>query len=139
MNTIKNELRIQAAASKVFEALTLQAGYRGWWNAVAEVPEGVGGEAKLHFVKDGNPVNMCFRIDEATPNQRVLWTCSAHDMASWVGTTLSWNLQESAGVTLVAFEHAGWAGAAPGPVAQGWEHFLASLKSYVETGSGQPW
>lgn len=53
MNAIKEEIRIAAPASKVYEALTRQAGYRGWWNAAGEVSEAVGGEVKLHFVKEG--------------------------------------------------------------------------------------
>ena len=68
MNSIKDEVRIQATAGKVYEALTRQAGYRAWWNTKAEVPESVGGEAKLYFVKDGRAVNMCYRIDEMKPN-----------------------------------------------------------------------
>ncbi|HUP49601.1 MAG TPA: SRPBCC domain-containing protein [Thermoanaerobaculia bacterium] len=139
MNAIRDEVRIQAAASKVHEALTRQAGYRGWWNSAAEVAEVVGGEAKLRFVKDGNPVNMRFRIDEIKANERVRWTCVAHDMPSWVGTTLAWRLAEAGPATMLSLEHGGWKDPAPDTVAQGWKHFLGSLKSYVETGSGQPW
>lgn len=139
MSSIHDEITIDATAVKVYEALATQAGYRGWWNTVAEVPEAVGGEAQLRFVKDGNPVNMRYRIDELRPNQSVRWTCIAHDMPSWVGTTLEWRLRDAGGKTLVAFEHAGWTDPAPVPVVQGWKHFLGSLKSYVETGTGQPW
>jgi uncharacterized protein YndB with AHSA1/START domain len=139
MKTIQDEIRIEAPAKQVFDALTEQAGYRGWWNTVAEVGESVGSEAKLRFVKDGQPVNMLFRIDEVTPDERVRWTCIGHDMPSWVGTTLAWTIRESGGSALVGFEHAGWKDEAPAPVAEGWKHFLSSLKSYVETGTGQPW
>jgi uncharacterized protein YndB with AHSA1/START domain len=139
MNSIQDEIKIQASRSKVHDALTRQAGYRGWWNAAGEVEEKVGGEARLHFVKGGTPIHMRFRIDEQKANASVRWTCTAHDMPSWIGTTLSWSLEEAGGATLVAFEHAGWKDAAPGPVAEGWKHFLASLKAYVETGTGQPW
>jgi uncharacterized protein YndB with AHSA1/START domain len=139
MSSIKDEVRIVAGASKVYEALTRQAGYRGWWNSVAEVPESVGGEAKLRFIKEGNPVNMRFRIDEMKPNERVRWTCIGHDMPSWVGTSLTWEIKESQGAVLVTLDHAGWRDAGPEPVAQGWKHFLQSLKSYLETGTGQPW
>jgi len=139
MNTIKDEIRIQSAAGKVYEALTRQAGYRAWWNAVAEVPDTAGEEAQLRFVKDGSPVNMRFRIDEARATDRVRWTCIAHDMPSWVGTFLEWTLKEAGGRTLVSFEHGGWKGDAPEPVVQGWKHFLGSLKAYVETGTGRPW
>lgn len=139
MNSIKDEIRIHGTASKIYEALIRQAGYRGWWNAVGEVAETVGGEAKLRFVKDGNPVNMRFRIDEMKANESVRWTCVAHDMPSWVGTALTWRIKEAGGAVGVALDHSGWKDAAPDVVAQGWKHFLRSLKSYVETGTGQPW
>jgi uncharacterized protein YndB with AHSA1/START domain len=139
MNTITDEIRIQAKVGKVYEALTRQAGYRAWWNAVAEVPESTGGEASLRFVKDGNPVNMRFRIDDLRSNERVRWTCVAHDMPSWVGTSLTWAVKEAGGATSLSFEHSGWKDAPPEPVKQGWKHFLGSLKAYVETGIGQPW
>lgn len=67
------------------------------------------------------------------------WTCVAHDMASWVGTSLTWRIKEAGGAVVVSLDHAGWKDAAPGMVAQGWKHFLGSMKSYVETGTGQPW
>lgn len=139
MTAIRDEIGIQAPRAKVYAALTEQSGYRGWWNAVAEVSDSVGDEAKLRFVKDGHPVDMTFRIDELAAGERVRWTCTAHAMDSWVGTTLWWNLRDASGGSLVSFEHAGWKGDPPEPVVQGWKHFLASLRSYVETGTGQPW
>jgi uncharacterized protein YndB with AHSA1/START domain len=139
MSTINQEVRIQGTVRKVYEALTLQAGYRGWWNKAAEVPETLGAEAKLHFVKDGQPVKMRYRIDEMKPDEGIRWTCTGHDMPSWVGTTLNWRLQPKGGDVVVSFEHAGWKDAAPEPVVQGWKHFLGSLKAYVETGIGEPW
>jgi uncharacterized protein YndB with AHSA1/START domain len=139
MSSIKDEIRIETTASKAYEALTTQAGYRGWWNKVAEVPDDVGGTARLRFVKDGSPINMQFRIDACEPCTEVRWTCTAHDMPSWVDTTLTWRIAEAGGAVLVSLDHGGWKGAPPEPVAQGWRHFLGSLKSYLETGTGQPW
>jgi uncharacterized protein YndB with AHSA1/START domain len=139
MDSIKDEVRIQAPVSKVYEALTRQAGYRGWWNAVGEVAEVVGGEAKLHFIKEGKPVNMRFRIDEMKASDCVRWTCVAHDAPNWVGTSLTWRIKEAGGAAVVSLDHSGWKDAAPDVVAQGWKHFVGSLKSYVETGTGQPW
>lgn len=139
MSSIKQEIQIAAPLGKVYAALSTQVGYRGWWNAVGEVPERVGGEAQLKFVKDGTPVNMAFRIDALQPNEAVRWTCTAHDMPSWVGTTLGWKLSQQGDAVVVSFEHAGWKDAGPEAVAQGWKHFLGSLKLYVETGTGQPW
>ena len=139
MSSIKQEIRIQATAGKAYEALTAQAGYRGWWNAAGEVAEKIGGEARLRFVKDGQPVNMTFRIDEMTASECVRWACTAHDMANWVGTTLTWRIKQSGDSVVVSLDHDGWKDAAPEPVAQGWKHFLGSLRSYLETGTGQPW
>lgn len=113
--------------------------YRGFWNTVAEVEENVGGKAKLRFIKDGTPVNMEFVVDELVPNERVRWTCTAHDLESWVGTRLNWEIQAMGDGSRVRFEHDGWKGEAPEPVAQGWKHFVKSLKAYVETGRGEPW
>lgn len=139
MKAIEQEIRVNAPVNKVYAALTEQAGYRGFWNEVAEVPDAVGGEAKLQFVKDGMPVGMRFRIEELTSNERVRWSCVKHDMPSWVGTTLSWQLAGDGKTTLVRFRHDGWKDGAPEPVVQGWKHFVSSLKGYVETGTGQPW
>jgi uncharacterized protein YndB with AHSA1/START domain len=139
MNAIKDEIRIAASASKVYEALVSQAGYRRWWNAAGEVAEVVGGTADLHFIREGKPVNMRFRIDEMNANESVRWTCVGNDSPTWIGTTLNWRIREAGGEVLLTFGHDGWKEAPPEMIAQSWKHFLGSLKSYVETGTGQPW
>ncbi|HTL34037.1 MAG TPA: SRPBCC domain-containing protein [Kofleriaceae bacterium] len=138
MDTINDEIRIKATPAKAFEALTTQAGYRGWWNNVAEVPTNVGGEPNLLFDKQGQKVHMRYRIDEIAPTS-IKWTCIAHDMPSWVGTTLHWQIRGAGNEVVVALEHSGWKDAAPQMVKDGWKHFLGSMKSYLETGTGQPW
>ena len=139
MSSIKDETTVQVSAARAYEALTRQADYRGWWNKVAEVPEAVGGDVKLRFLKEGDVVNMGFRVDELTPGESVRWTCTSHDMPSWVGTTLSWRIRNTDGGVVVSLDHGGWKDAGPGPVAEGWRHFLGSLRAYLETGTGQPW
>jgi uncharacterized protein YndB with AHSA1/START domain len=136
--SINDQISINTTSAKAYQALTQQAGYRGWWNKVAEVPEAVGGEAKLCFDKQGTIVNMRFRIDEMKPNESVRWTCTGHDMPAWVNTTLHWSIDAAGDATLVRLDHAGWP-EPPAQVADGWKHFLSSLKSYLETGTGQPW
>ena len=139
MSTINDEITINSTPAKAFEALTTQAGYRAWWNKLAEVPANVGGEARLEFNKEGQIIKMRFRIDAQVYNERVKWTCTGHDMPSWIGTTLDWKLRSNGSQVVVALEHAGWKEAAPEPVKQGWKHFLGSLKTYLEGGAGQPW
>jgi hypothetical protein len=90
MSSIKPEIRIAAALGKVCTALSTRAGYRGWWNAVGEVSERVGGEAQLKFVKDGTSMNMAFRIDALQPNEAVgpvsRTTCPARLVRSSTGS-----------------------------------------------------
>jgi uncharacterized protein YndB with AHSA1/START domain len=79
------------------------------------------------------------RVDEMSPNQRVRWTCVGHDDPSWVGTWLDWRLAGTGDAVIVSLQHGGWKEAAPDAVAQGWRHFMGSLKAHLETGTGQPW
>jgi uncharacterized protein YndB with AHSA1/START domain len=139
MSSIKEKLIVQGSSAKVFEALTSQAGYLGWWSKDCQIAQKSGDESRLKFNKDGNIVSMRFRLDEKIPGQSVRWTCIGHDMEPWIGTTLTWRLAPEDDATEVTLEHGGWKGDAPDPVRQGWRHFIGSLRSYVETGQGQPW
>ncbi len=139
MSSIKETLVIRAEIAKVWSALTTQAGYTGWWSKDCQIGAKPGDESKLTFDKQGQIVKMRFRIDEIAANKTVRWTCVAHDMESWIGTTLRWDLRDEEKATVVSFEHAGWKGDEPEAVVQGWRHFLSSLRSFVETGTGQPW
>jgi uncharacterized protein YndB with AHSA1/START domain len=139
MSSITDQIRIRTTADKAFAALTTEAGYRAWWNARAEVPPQVGGAAHLHFVKDGQPIEMTFRIDSQTLNDSVKWKCVAHAMQDWIGTSLEWKIAPAGNEVVVSLDHAGWTAAGPDAVAQGWKHFLGSMKAYLEDGQGQPW
>ncbi len=139
MKSIREKMFVRGPQTKVFDALTQQAGYLGWWSKDCKIADKAGGESTLKFNKDGNIVTMRFRLDEAAPHRSVRWTCVAHDMAPWIGTTLKWDLAPSGDLTELSFEHDGWKSDPPEQVVSGWRHFVASLRSYVETGQGQPW
>ena len=138
-SVIKEKIIVRGDVGDVFDALTEQSGYNGWWSKDCEIAKRPGGESKLKFNKEGNIVSMRFRVDEIVPGRSVRWTCTGHDMPSWIGTTLRWDLASDDPRTEVSFEHGGWKGEAPDPVVQGWRHFLGSLRSFVETGKGDPW
>jgi uncharacterized protein YndB with AHSA1/START domain len=139
MNGIKEKLMVRENTAKVFEALTTPAGYNGWWSKDCQIAQKAGDESKLKFNKEGTFVTMRFRLDATDPGRSVRWTCVGHDMDSWIGTTLAWSLAPDGDATELTLEHGGWQGPAPEPVVQGWRHFIGSLRSYVETGQGQPW
>jgi hypothetical protein len=120
-------------------ALTTESDYRGWWSKNCTVPEKVGGEATLKFNKSGTIVTMRFRIDAIDSSGSVRWTCTAHDMPAWIGTSLNWTVVPAEKGVGVRLDHAGWQDSPPEQVVQGWDHFLKSMKSYLETGRGEPW
>ena len=140
MSAIKDHVQINTTPDEAYAALSTQSGYRGWWSKDCQIAAEIGGESQLRFDKEGNIVTMRFRSDELEPNRRIAWTCVAHDMPSWVGTTLSWTISETSGGVRVALVHDGWKmETPPDMVIQGWKHFLGSMKQYLETGTGQPW
>ena len=139
MASIRESIRIEASLGRAMEALTTESGYRGWWSKDCTIPHEVGGEPRLKFDKGGTIVTMKYRIDAIDPKGSVKWTCIAHDMPSWIGTSLSWSVAPAGGSVEVGLEHAGWQGDPPEPVVQGWRHFLKSMKSWLETGRGEPW
>ena len=90
-----------------------------------------------------------FRITEAIPGQSIVWEClQAHiahpalsDKAEWVGTKISWCLSAEETGTVIRFRHEGLQ-----PRLEcyeiceaGWDHFLGSLKAYIDTGKGVPY
>jgi uncharacterized protein YndB with AHSA1/START domain len=139
MKSIREKLIVRADPAKVFEAITTEAGYTGWWSKDCQIARKPGEESRLKFNKEGTVVSMRFRLDEIAADRSVRWTCTGHDMESWVGTQLRWQVGADPSGTEVTFEHDEWKGDAPEPVVQGWRHFLGSLRSWVETGQGQPW
>jgi uncharacterized protein YndB with AHSA1/START domain len=139
MTSINESIRIGAPLERAMEALTTEAGYRGWWSKDCSIPRDVGGEPTLKFDKGGTIVAMRYRIDAIEPEGKVKWTCIGHDMPSWIGTSLNWNVVPSGDGVEVKLEHAGWQGDPPEPVTQGWRHFLGSMKAFLETGRGEPW
>src|SRR5262245_21823901 len=136
MQSIKDRIRIEVPLAKAMTALTTESGYRGWWSKDCQVANAAGGEATLKFNKSGTIVTMKYRIDAVDPKRGVKWTCIDHDFATWIGTCLNWDVATKDGGVEVSLEHAGWKETPPEAVVQGWNHFLRSMKSYLETGSG---
>jgi len=104
-SSIKEKMIIRGNAEKVFGALTSPAGYRGWWSKDCEIAEKPGAESKLKSTRRDHRDDALPRR-RVVPNRSVRWTCVAHDMESWIGTTLSWDLAPEGNATEVSFEPA---------------------------------
>jgi len=138
---IKFNEKINASPATIWAAAGTEKGIQSWWCQNSKVAEELGGEIVLNFVKDGSPVVMEFKVDQLSPNEKVVWTCTNNGNPAWINTTLTFIVAENGDFSFIhgnfdeklkgqpAFEN----------TADGWKHFIASFKSYCETGEGQPW
>lgn len=133
-------LAFSAAPQAVFEALTTLPGLARWWTGAVTGSGEEGGELRFYF---GDDVPTIMRVDVATAATLVQWTCVGYQhLPDWAGTTITFALSQSeGGGTDLAFRHRGLT-----PQLEcfemcrnGWDHFLPSLRSYTDTGEGNPW
>jgi uncharacterized protein YndB with AHSA1/START domain len=133
----ESRLTLNASADAVFEALTTIEGLAGWWTSVAG--DGLtGGELTFSF---GPASQAVMRVDAAERGVGVRWTNVACMVEDWVGTTLHFEFEAlPAGGTVLRFRHAGLTPrlACYTDCKSGWDHFIPSLRAYVETGTGNP-
>jgi uncharacterized protein YndB with AHSA1/START domain len=131
---------VSAPVAKVFEALTTDEGLASWWASSATGCGSVGATIVLGF--SGLEVTISFRIDSETYPTSVIWTCLRHTgLPDWDGTTVVFELRgRGTDTTELSFEHVGLVDELDcyEQCHAGWDHFLASLRSYVEIGSGSP-
>jgi uncharacterized protein YndB with AHSA1/START domain len=126
---------VDSSPDKVYDALTTIDGLAGWWARDTSGSTDVGDVIKFRFAPGG--FDMLVR--DLVPAEQVVWEV-VDGPEEWVGTTISWQIKQSGEYTIVLFEHLGWRE----PVefmahcSTKWAVFLMSLKSLLETGSGQP-
>lgn len=144
MEHFKQSLVLAATPAVVYAALTTPTGLHGWWSEDCEVNMQIGGTLLFRF----GPNHKEMRVEQLEPGRRVQWRCvAAHIDAltkkdEWVGTQLVFDLSLAEnGGTRLDFEHIGLIPAFEcyNLCNGGWQHFLASLKQYAETGRGTPW
>ncbi len=106
MSEMLHEVEIEASPEKVFEALTTEAGLKGWYTTDCKAKPVVGSLATLGFLKRAVVFKM--RMVELTQAKAVRWRCEG-DWEEWIGTTLRFDLEPwGKGGTRVRFNHAGW-------------------------------
>ena len=128
-------LVIKAPREDVFDAIATVAGPRHWWTTKVTGSAAVGGELRFGFA--GLDEQMVMRVSEGQRPSIVRWSCVEHTRkGEWTGTQLRFELAaRGPRVCELAFRHTGLPAEV---VAEGWEHFLASLAAYAETGTGTP-
>lgn len=138
MPDIVQELTVEATPENVYNAITRQDELAQWWtNHVTAEPK-VGSIAEFRF--ENGAVVFQIEIAELDAAKKVHWIVR-HAMPNWDGTTITWELAPVKNGTKLLFGHHGFVAADAGyeQTRAGWEHFLGSLKSYLETGKGTPY
>jgi uncharacterized protein YndB with AHSA1/START domain len=137
---ILHRVGIKASPDEVYKALATPEGVAGWWTTDTTGDSHAGGTIAVRFT-DGGRVLGAFemKILDLHPGTRVVWQV-VKGPAEWVGTTIRFDLRQDQDFTIVLFRHQGW----KEPVefmshcSTKWATFLMSLKSFGETGTGQP-
>lgn len=135
MVDILHRVGIKSSPNDVYQALVTREGLSGWWTTDTQGENKVGGMLQFRFEAGGFDMEVL----ELDPGKRVLWQV-ADGPAEWIGTHVSWELNQEGDYTIVLFKHQGWRE----PVefmhhcSTKWAVFLMSLKSLLEAGQGNP-
>jgi uncharacterized protein YndB with AHSA1/START domain len=137
MPDILHKVGIRSSSlDRVYDALTAIDGLAGWWTSDTQGEGKVGGVLRFRFGSGGFDMNVL----ALHPVRHVLWQV-ADGPEEWIGTTISFDLEQRGDWTIVLFKHAGW----KQPVefmhhcSTKWAVFLLSLKSLLETGKSAAW
>jgi uncharacterized protein YndB with AHSA1/START domain len=133
----QSRLTLAASADAVFDALTTVEGLAAWWTPVT----GDGLAGGLLTFSFGPASQAVMRVDAAERGAGVRWTNLACQVEDWVGTTLHFDIEATPeGGTELRFRHAGLTPRLEcfSDCESGWDHFIPSLRAYVETGAGNP-
>jgi uncharacterized protein YndB with AHSA1/START domain len=136
MPDILHLVRIRAPVETVYGAITDQEGLRSWWTAETIAEPEVGSIAEFKF---GERYHNKMRITKLDPCKAVEWVCiQAHE--EWVGTRLTFDLEQMEDKVVLRFGHRDWRETTDylANCNYNWGLYMKSLKSYCETGQGDP-
>jgi uncharacterized protein YndB with AHSA1/START domain len=137
MPAIVKERTIAATPQSVFEALTKPEEIARWWADEARVKPEVGSLGEFRFRPPAGVLQ--FEVAELDLGKKVSWI-SRQGPPQSAGTSVTWQLESVHNGTKLVFTHDGFAQVDKvyEQTRRNWEHFLDSLKSYLETGQGAP-
>jgi len=105
MPDIRHRVGIAVPKERVYSTLAAKDGVARFWTDRVEGASEVGG--RLSFFFGGPTPSAVMEIVDLSPDDRVQWRC-VDGPSDWVGTTVSFELTEDGGETVVLFTHAGW-------------------------------
>lgn len=141
MADIKHRIGIKAPVSKVYQALSTIEGNANWWTKNTTGNSIVGGKINFLFkTPEGSELGAFdMEVKKLDENKTVQWTV-INGPEDWIGTDLTFNLNQEDDYTIILFSHSKWREANDhmSHCSMKWATFLLSLRQYVETGKGRP-
>ena len=139
MAAIVKEFIVEATPQRVWGALTQPDEIGHWWTNDLNVTPVVGSLAEFRFGEWGDFV-VRVEVAELDQDKQVRWISRRGPAPHWDGTSVTWQLEPVHNGTRVVFNHDGFVKKDERyeMTSAWWEHFLVSLKSYLETGKGTP-
>ena len=138
MAAIVKEFTVEATPQRVWDALTRPDEIACWWTDDLNFTPEVGSLAEFRFSQRTFIIQL--EVSELAERSKARWISRKGPAPHWDGTSVIWQLEPIHNGTRVLFNHNGFA-QADGRYEMTrawWEHFLVSLKSYLETGKGTP-
>jgi uncharacterized protein YndB with AHSA1/START domain len=131
-------IRAKVPPDALFDALTTVTGLAAWWNPATGSGE-TGGE--LRFIMNA-PEPLVIHVDEATRPTSVRWTVTdCPFLPDWIGTRPSFTVTPIDSFTSeLYFRHEGLTEEleCTDMCARSWDHYMTSLRDYLELGRGSP-
>jgi uncharacterized protein YndB with AHSA1/START domain len=131
-------ITVAAPPAAAFDALTTTAGLAAWWVPVTGNGQ-AGGELRFQM---NFPQPLVIQVEQATRPAEVRWAVTACDFVpDWVGTRPAFTITpDGDGGCAISFRHHGLTPDLEciDMCTAGWNHYLGSLREYLETGSGSP-
>jgi uncharacterized protein YndB with AHSA1/START domain len=131
-------IRVKASPDALFDALTTVTGLAAWWNPATGSGQ-TGGE--LRFIMNA-PEPLVIHVDEATRPTSVRWTVTdCPFLPDWIGTRPTFTITPVDGDTSeLHFRHQGLSEELEciDMCTRSWNHYMTSLRDYLEVGRGSP-
>jgi uncharacterized protein YndB with AHSA1/START domain len=105
VHDIRHRVGIAAPQNRVYKTLATKDGLAEFWTRQVEGDSAARGKLSVFF---GSPKPAAvMEVAELSPDDRVQWRC-VEGPPEWVGTTITFDLTESGGETVLLFTHADW-------------------------------
>ena len=134
--SIKHLLHIKATPHTVYQAISTVEGLAGWWTKDTTGDANLNGVLEFRF---GAQFTNTMKVRELRPDELVVMEC-IDAVPDWIGTTLTFRIDDGDGSTRLRFEHGGWSNTGDfyAQCNFSWGRYMESLRNLCESGRGNP-